>query len=60
MGMHRMHEAPGYDGETASPNRIARLMASDGLSGLPQRRQWRKKRTGVRPSTVRNHLQRDF
>lgn len=60
MGMPRMHEELGYDGETASPNRIARLMASDGLYGVPQRRQWRKKRTGVRPAYVRNHLERDF
>ena len=60
MGMHRVHEEFGYDGETASPNRIARLMASDDLYGVPQRRRWRRKRTGVRPSTVRNHLERDF
>lgn len=60
MGMPRMHEELRYDGETASPNRVARLMVSDGLYGVPQRRQWRKKRTGVRPSTVRNHLERDF
>ncbi len=60
MGMPRMHEALGYEGETASPNRVARLMASDGLYGVPQRRQWRSKRSGARPSTVRNHLDRDF
>ncbi len=60
MGMPRMHEELGYDGETASPNRVARLMASDGLYGVPQRRPWRKKRIGVRPATVRNHLERDF
>lgn len=60
MGMPRMHEELGYEGETASPNLIARLMAHDGLHGVPQRRQWSKKRTGVRPSTVRNYLERDF
>ena len=59
-GHARMHEALGYEGETAGPNRVARLMAADGLYGVPQRRQWRKKRSGVRPSTVRNHLERDF
>lgn len=60
MGMPRMHEALLYEGETASPNRVARLMAKDGLFGIPQRRAWRRKRSGVRPSHVRNHLERDF
>lgn len=60
MGMPRMHEQLRYEGETASPNRVARLMARDGLFGIPQRRAWRKKRSGVRPAHVRNHLERDF
>jgi putative transposase len=60
MGMPRMHEELGYQGETASPNRIARLMAGNGLHGVPQRRAWRKKKSGVRPDAVRNHLERDF
>ena len=60
MGMPRMHEELGYDGETASPNRVARLMAQHGLFGVPQRRPFRNKRTGVRPDHVRNHLVRDF
>jgi putative transposase len=46
MGMPRMHEQLSYDGETASPNRVARVMARAGLFGIPQRRQWRKKRSG--------------
>ena len=41
IGMPRMHEQLSYEGETASRNRIARLMARDGLFGVPQRRQWR-------------------
>ena len=60
MGMPRMHEQLCYDGETASPNRVAQLMARNGLFGIPQRRQWRKKRSGVRPAHIRNHLERDF
>lgn len=60
MGMPRMHETLSYEGETASPNRVARLMASQGLFGIPQRRQWRRKRSGVRPAHVSNHLERDF
>lgn len=60
MGMPRMHELLTDQGETASRNRIARLMAGDGLFGIPQRRQWRRKRSGARPAFVRNHLERDF
>lgn len=60
MGMPRMYEELGYEGETASPNRIARLMAREGLFGIPQRRQWSRKRSGLRPAYVRNHLERDF
>lgn len=59
-GMPRMHEELGYDGETASRNRVARLMVRHGLFGVPQRRPFRSKRTGVRPDHVRNHLERDF
>lgn len=48
------------EGETASRNRIARLMAKNGLYGIPQRRRWRRKRNGIRPAYVRSHLERDF
>ena len=60
MGMPRMHEELTDEGETASRNRIARIMAKEGLQGIPQRRQWRRKRSGARPAHVRNHLERDF
>lgn len=60
LGSPRMHERLAYEGETASLNRIARLMSTDGLYGVPQRRRWRKKRSAARPDHVRNHLQRDF
>lgn len=60
MGAPRMHEVLGYEGETASLNRIARLMADADLSGVPQKRRWRHKRSDVRPAFVRNHLARDF
>ena len=60
MGMPRMHEVLTDEGEIASPNRIARLMARNGLYGIPQRRRWRRKRSGIRPAFVRNHLERDF
>ena len=60
MGAPRMHEELGYEGETASLNRIARLMTGAGLFGVPQKRRWRHKRSGARPDQVRNHLERDF
>ena len=43
IGAPRMHEDLTDDGETASKNRIARLMARDGLQGWP-----RKKKRGQR------------
>jgi len=60
MGMPRMHEELIDEGETASRNRIARIMAKNGLQGIPQRRQWRRKHSGIRPAYVSNHLERDF
>lgn len=61
IGAPRMHEDLTDEGETASKNRIARLMADDGLQGWP-----RKKKRGVRgkpglpPPGVHNLLERDF
>ena len=61
IGVPRMHEDLRDAGETASRNRIARLMASAGLQGWP-----RKKKRGQRypavlpPADVQNRLQRDF
>ena len=60
MGAPRMHEVLRGEGEPASLNRVARLMAKDGLKGIPQKRQWRRKASGERPAYVRNHLERDF
>ena len=61
IGAPRMHEDLTDEGETAGMNRIARLMADDGLQGWP-----RKKKRGVRgkpglpPPGVQNLLERDF
>lgn len=61
LGAPRMHEDLVEEGETASLNRVARLMARHGLQGWP-----RKKRRGQRaqpsltPPGVRNLLERDF
>ena len=60
LGAPRMHEELFYEGESLSLNRVARLMAVEGLQGIPQRRGWRGKRSGSRPMAVSNHLERDF
>lgn len=61
IGAPRMQEDLTDEGETASVNRVARLMAVHGIQGWP-----RKKRRGMRgqpglpPPGVVNRLQRDF
>jgi putative transposase len=49
MGAPRICQELRYEGETASLNRVARLMRSAGLVGIPQRRQWRRKQPEKRP-----------
>jgi putative transposase len=60
VGSPRMWEDLRYAGERCGRHRVARLMRRAGLQGVPQRRQWRKKPSGPRPSATRNHLDRDF
>jgi len=55
-----MWEELRYEGETCSLNRVARLMRVDGIQGVPQRKRWRKKASGQRPTDIHNHLARDF
>lgn len=61
LGAPRMHEDLLDEGETASKNRVARLMAADGLQGWP-----RKKKLGYKgpselpPPDVNNVLERNF
>jgi len=60
VGSPRIWEDLRYAGERCGRHRVARLMRRAGLQGVPQRRQWRKKPSGARPSGTRNHLERDF
>jgi len=60
LGRRRMHEDLRDEGETAGINRVGRRMKQDSLYGIPQQRRWRKKSSQPRPSTVQNHLERDF
>ena len=49
VGSPRIWEDLRYAGEQCGRHRVARLMRRAGLYGVPQRRQWRKKPSGVRP-----------
>ena len=60
FGSPRVHDELRYHGETCSLNRVARLMKTAGIQGIPQRKRWKKKASGVRPDGVMNHLSRDF
>lgn len=60
MGAPRIWRELRYEGETASLNRVARLMRKADIQGIPQRRRWRAKRPEKRPIDVCNHLDRDF
>lgn len=60
LGSPRMFDELRYMGETCSINRVARLMQTAGLAGIPAKTKWRKKSSGIRPDHVSNHLQRDF
>lgn len=60
VGSLRIWEDLRYAGERCRHQRVAQLMRRAGLRGVPQRRRWRKKPTGTRPSGTRNHLERDF
>lgn len=61
IGAPRMHEDLMEAGETASRNRIARLMAADGLQGWPRKKQrGQRGKPGLPPPGVGNLLERDF
>lgn len=61
LGAPRMHEDLAEEGETASMNRIARLMAADGLQGWPRKKKrGQRGKPGLPPPEVKNLLERDF
>ena len=59
-GSPRIWEELQYQGESCGLNRVARLMQHNGLQGIPQKRQWKKKTSGERPVGIKNHLKREF
>jgi putative transposase len=61
IGAFRMHEDLVFEGEKASLNRVARLMAKEGLQGWPRRKKRGQRGTpGSQPAGVKNLLERDF
>jgi len=61
LGAPRMHEDLKIEGETASKNRIARLMSVAGLQGWPRKKKrGQKKPPLLTPPGVSNLLERDF
>ena len=60
IGAPRMQEDLVAEGESVSLNRVARLMATSGLQGWPQRKRKRYGRSSLRPAGITNHLKRDF
>lgn len=60
IGAPRMHEDLLLEGEKLSLNRVARLMAKQGIQGWPRKKGRGRKRSSVRPSGINNHLKRDF
>ena len=61
LGAGRMQEDLVDEGEVISLNRVARLMAADGLQGWPRKkRRGQRGQSGLAPPDVRNWLERDF
>ncbi len=60
FGSPRIWEELRYEGESCSLNRVARLMQSASIVGIPASKQWRKRKSSKRPDHVINHLERDF
>ena len=61
LGVPRTHEDLADEGETASKNRVARLMALEGLQGWPRKKKrGQRGKPGLPPPEVRNLLERDF
>ena len=60
IGAPRMHEDLRDEGEQVSLNRVARLIAVNGLQGWPRRKKRRFGKPARHPQGVRNLLERDF
>ena len=59
-GSPRVHDDLRDEGYSCGKNRVARLMREQSIRGIPQKRQWRKKKSEPRPGGINNELDRDF
>ncbi|MET4000095.1 putative transposase [Marinobacterium sp. MBR-109] len=55
-----MHEDLVAEGQHVSLNRVARLMAAQGIQGWPRKKRRGARASSMRPVGIRNHLERDF
>jgi putative transposase len=60
IGSPRLWEELRDAGERCGRHRVARLMRRAGLQGVPQRRRWRRKPSGLPPVGTQNLVARDF
>lgn len=60
LGAPRIHEDLLAEGERLSLNRVARLMAAQGLQGWPRKKGRGRKQSSTRPLGIKNHLERNF
>lgn len=59
-GSPKMWDELRGQGQRCGKHRVARLMKSEGLQGIPARNGRKSRKPGVRPQHVTNHLARDF
>ena len=60
IGAPRMHEDLQDEGRRVSLNRVARIMAENGIQGWPRKKGKGRTRRSSRPVGLKNHLNRDF
>lgn len=60
LGAPRTHEDLRAEGYKVSLNRVARLMALHQIQGWPRKKGRGSKRSSIRPSGLKNHLERNF
>ena len=60
LGSPKIWEELMRRGQRCSENRVARLMRTAKLQGIPSVRRWRGRKSGDRPGGLSNHLARDF
>ena len=60
MGAPRIFDELRDEGFVCSKNRVARFMKQYDIQGIPQKRQWRRKKRAARPLGIANELEPNF